>query len=94
MTHSEVDKVPAYVAMRRASWVRTTQNGQSSKISCRFLRTGFRCSERRQYSGSMLWDMGIISSLIIGRSHYRVAGSSDRLSTSLTIQIMQIMSIT
>jgi len=70
MTHSGVDKVPADVAVRGAAWVRMAQNGQSSKICCRFFRTGFRCSERRQYSGSLLRDMGIISLLIKGGSYY------------------------
>lgn len=66
MTHSGVDKSHAYVAVREASWVRTAQNGQSSKICCRFFRARFRCSGRRQYSGSLLRDTGIISLLIIG----------------------------
>jgi hypothetical protein len=46
-------------------------NVKSSKINCWFFLTGFRSSDRRQYSGSLLRDMGITLVIIIGGGYLR-----------------------
>jgi hypothetical protein len=56
---SDVDEAPV------APWC-WGANIQNIRIHCGFFRTGFRCSNRRQYSGSLLVDVGVTSLIIIG----------------------------
>jgi hypothetical protein len=52
---------------------------QNTEIFCGYFRTGFCSFNRRQYSGSMLWEMGVSSLIIKGE------GGADRLYARLYI---------
>jgi hypothetical protein len=55
-------------------------NVQNTKLCCRFFQTRFRSPDRRQYSGSQLWDLVVTSPVIIGRwADYRVVGGSRQV---------------
>jgi hypothetical protein len=66
------------------SWVKPAPKAQTTKICCAFLRTGFRSSDRRQYFGSVLRDVGVTSLIIIRAARLSSRGAPDRLSLPLT----------
>jgi hypothetical protein len=59
---SGVDKALAVAAVREALWGRGPLYVQNTKICCGIFWIGFR-SDRKQYSGSLLLDLGVNSSI-------------------------------
>jgi hypothetical protein len=57
------------------------KNLQNAKICCRFFSIGFHSSDRRQYCGSLLWDLGVISLIINhkGAPSYHVMGEGGQM---------------
>jgi hypothetical protein len=52
--------------------------------TCGFLRTEFRSSDRRKYSGSLLWGQGVTPLINIARAAIiESRGGGDRVSTAL-----------
>jgi len=53
-------------------------NAENAKICCEFMWAGFRSSDRKQNSGSLLWGLGLN---IIGCPDYRIERGAGGAST-------------
>jgi hypothetical protein len=75
-----VDKAPADPTARGFPWVWGATNVQNTKMCYGVFRIGFRPSDRRQYSGTLLRELGVTSLKItkVGPD-YRGAGTPDGL---------------
>jgi hypothetical protein len=73
---------------RVATWIREAPNLHNTKSHCGFFGSGFRSSNRRQYSEFLLRNLRVVSLRIVcvGEGDYRVAKrSSDRLFPPLLV---------
>lgn len=80
--HSNIDKAPADPAARG-----TATHSQNTKICCGFYRAAFH-SDSIQYFGSLLWNVGLTSPIIVGDPPIiESRRPSDRVSAPLSNNI-------